>query len=190
MLGGTHPLENDYALDFAGSIRRARKDNRLKKLLDAVEAYLAFDSRLTTGDNISTLSDEDIADLWKSRQMTLDWHQSVGQPPPFDLFPEMETEASYAAWIEELAKPQVNDGSAEACRALAAAHLLIEALEGVKGPLAHCDAKAIQQLARKSSEAVEAVLRNRLFAETWSEPDYALLARNAKAMSCKLAASA
>ena len=187
---GTGPFENDTALDFLRSFRRSRKSSRIAAAEAALRAYLSFDQRLQSGENVSSLDQAAIEELRSSRATTLDWYSSIGEPPPIDVFPELATEESWEAHVQELAAPRVEDGSCEAFCAIAIAHIVAEAIETGGGPLGGSEQKLLGQLAMLCSEVLLRILRNEVFRSTWSVDDYARLAASLEERAFRLRAVA
>ena len=183
---GTGFRENDDALDLIESVRKSRKINRLRKVLASIESYVSFHERLVSGKNITAPSDADIADLLKSREKTLEWYASVDQPFPIELVPEMKTAETWAAWVAELAKPEVEDGVSEGACLLASADLLDEAIRTHNGPLSHCDSSELDSAATQCSSAIGLLLENHLYADSWSPEDFEHVSKNALCMANRL----
>lgn len=185
---GTGPLENDEALDFHDAVRKARKGGRLAKAVAAIDDYLDFDRRLQRGENVTVLSDTDIAALWKSRDDTLALYREMGRRVP--RFLKMDTEAEYAQVVAELAQPQVDDGSARARRLMAVAQLLADALEGAKSPLSHHAHADLVAAADACAAALDRVPENALFVAQWRPEDFTEFVDGLRALQARLAAAA
>jgi len=185
---GTGPLENDEALDFVDAVRKARKDGRLAKAVAAIDAYLDFDRRLQRGENVTVLSDADVAALWKSRDDTLAFYRETGTRVP--RFLKMDTEAEYAQEIAELAQPRVDDGGAQAKQLIAVAQLLADALDGAKSPLSHHARAELVAAGHACAAALARVPENGLFAAAWRPEDFAGLVGGLRALQARLAAAA
>lgn len=184
---GVEPLQNDTALDFLDALRKAGKSQRLARVQAAVDAYRQFHRKLEAGANVNVLSEADVADLWHSFHDTHAWYRSIGEAPPLDLLPEMADETAYAAWIEELRAPQVDEGSNEASQLLASAHVLLEALDRSSGLLAHLGTEQLRPIARDCAQAIGLLMGNTLYARTWSPTHYQALAEHARGMAARLA---
>jgi hypothetical protein len=172
---GTGPLENDAALDFVDEVKRAREVNRASKVQQALDAYCAFDARLRKGENVSVRTDEDVKELHKSRTNTLEWYESIGEAPPVDVLPELASEESWAAFIEELDGPETENGSYEAFCAIAAGHLILQSAGGRENVLSACDRETLVQLAALASRTIALIQQNALFEATWPSEEYGKL---------------
>lgn len=186
---GAGILENDAALDFLDKLKKSRKTKRLKIIADTIERYNSFHERVLSGTNVSVLSESDIADLWKSRDQTLAYYTSIGEPPPIEYFPQLESVESYAKFVEELSVPRFEDGFEEASQILVGAFLLRSALAGLthnKSVLAHVPRVELVQLAKRMAAGILLILDNPLLPEAWGPEAYAVLVANVKEIASGL----
>ncbi|MFY8134263.1 MAG: DUF4259 domain-containing protein [Aquimonas sp.] len=183
---GTGPFDNDTALDLLDSFKRVRKSHRAKRAEVVLRAYLEFDSRLQRGENIQSLDEAEVAELRGSRSTTLEWYASMGEPPPVDVFPELASEDSWEAYVQELSAPKVDDGSHEALRAIAIADLVAEAIESRSGALGGPDRHQLVPLAALCSDVLKRILDNELFRASWQLDELEHLTSSLKELALRL----
>jgi hypothetical protein len=187
---GIGPLENDSAADFVGDLKRAPMAKRLEMLADAFTAYLAFDAGLRAGRNVVKASAQDIAELRASREAAIAANRANGMEDKFlEMLPEYASEAAFEAHVAEMSGPMVDDGSHQAQTVVAAAWVLVSAHGGGDRSLGKLLPAADQHsgaLAGSAARALQAVLENHLFAESWQPSSWRTLAETIRQLALTL----
>jgi hypothetical protein len=117
------------------------------------------------------MSEQDRADLLASRKDAL-LANAHGIETLFALMPEYATEQSWAAYVEAMAQPQVDDGATEAESATGAAWAVAAALgkvprAGQGSPLAEATPAELEELARAARPVLTAIASNPLLRASW-----------------------
>ena len=168
---GTAPLQNDGVLDFIGGLAKSHPATRVAKAQAALLAYRSFHARMLAGGNVSVLSDQDRAELLASREETL-LANAGAMDGLIELMPQYATSSSWVAFVDDMAKPQSDDGGNEAGAAIAAAWATAAALgkvprAGQGSPLGAATPGELAELARAARPVLEAIAANELLRATW-----------------------